>query len=139
MEKSLKWKVAMWCLMAIIAFWIVMLPVWCKAEPRPWSDDEKIMLIWSSAATLADMGTTIGFLGNSDNWEVNPILGHHPDPLAVITTLLITQAITATIAHFLPDLTLPLIGKVNMRHQLLYTKGSINASNACWNTRLEWR
>lgn len=138
MEKSLKWKIIMWSLAFVVAFWIVMLPVWCKAEPRPWSDDEKIMLVWSSAASLADIYTTNQFLKNPENWEVNPVLGHRPDPLAVISTLLITQAITVIIAHFVPDLELPLIGKVNMRQNLLYTKGSINTSNACWNTRLEW-
>lgn len=139
MENSLKRKVIMWGLMVIIAFWIVMLPAWCKAEPRPWTNDEKIMLAWSSAASVADMYTTISALRNPYNWEVNPVLGRRPNPLAVITTLLVTQIITATIAHFVPDLTLPLFGKVNMRQQLLYTKASINTSNACWNTRLEWR
>ena len=110
-----------------------------NAEPRPWTGEEKVLFLWSCGATLADMGTTVGFLGNPDNWEISPILGRRPDPLAVITTLLITQAITVTIAHFLPDLKLPLIGKVDMRKQLLYTKASINTSNFCWNTRLKWR
>jgi len=139
MEKSLKRKIVLWSLMLLVAFWIVMLPAWCKAEPRPWTGDEKIMLGWSIAAMVGDMGTTIGFLGNTDNWEVNPVLGRRPEPLAVITTLLFTQIITTTIAHFVPEITLPLFGKVNFRLQLLYTKASINTSNTCWNTRLDWR
>ena len=67
-------KTILWFLMLVIAFWIVILPALCRAEPRPWIGEEKTLFIWSCGATLADIGTTIGFLGNSDNWAGDPIL-----------------------------------------------------------------
>ena len=110
MEKSLKWKIFMWGLMLLILFWIIMLPVWCKAEPRPWTDGEKALLFWSTVATLADGYTTCRMLDDPDNWERNPILGKHPDNEQVVIYLSISQIVTVIIAHFWPDMRKYLLG-----------------------------
>ena len=129
----------MWGLMLLILFWIIMLPVWCKAEPRPWTSEEKSMLVWGGLGAAADIYTTLGFLNNPNNYETNPILGEHPEPLTVIIYLATEYIIAVITAHLWPDLTLPIIGKVNMRYQILYNRASQYTANACWNARLDWK
>ena len=139
MEKSLIWKIVMWSLMAIIAFWIIMLPVWCKAEPRPWTDDDKVLLTWGALGALADIYTTTQFLNNPNNWETNRALGRHPDALAVVSYIAAEYLISVTIGYFLPVINVPIFGKIDLRQQLLYNRASRYTSNSCWNTRLDWR
>ena len=121
-----------------ILFMCIFMTRCAYAEVRPWTPDEKVFLIWGAGAAAFDIYTTNKFLQNDDNWEVNPILGRHPDPLAVVTYIVSEYLVAVTIAHFWPDLKLPLIGKVNMRHQILYNRASRYTANSCWNTRLEW-
>ena len=128
----------MWIIMFLIALWILMLPVLCKAEPRPWSDDDKIFLIWGTVGAVADIYTTTQFLHNSANYEVNPILGRHPEPLAVVSYIVTEYLISVTIGYFLPEIDIPIFGKIDLRHQILYNRASRYTANACWNTRLDW-
>ncbi len=129
-EKLIAWVI----LIILAAFFCVWLPLCSKAyaEPRPWTDDEKNMFVWGALGAGADMY-------NPNNYEVNPIIGEHPSPLTVITYIASEYLFSVIIAHFCPDITLPLIGKVNMREQILYNRASRYTANACWNARLDWR
>ena len=122
----------------IVALWVLCLPLLCRAEVRQWTPDDKSMLAWGALGVAADIYTTTQFLNNPNNYETNPLLGRHPKPLTVVSYIVTEYLISVAIAHFCPDLTLPIIGKVNMRHQILYNRASQYTANACWNTRLDW-
>ena len=129
----------MWFLVGFVAIWIILLPFICRAEgPRPWSNDDKVLLIWGAIGAFADIYTTTQFLKNPNNYEVNPTLGRHPKPLAVVSYIVAEYLMSVTIAHFLPVIELPIFGKINLRHQLLYNRAARYTANACWNARLDW-
>lgn len=97
-----------------------------NAEPRSWTKDEKILLFWSSMASIADMYTTCRALDDPDNWEINPILGRQPEDGQVIIYMSLSQIATVIIAHFWPD----------MRKKLLTGKATINTGFAIHNDNL---
>ena len=97
-----------------------------NAEPRPWTKEEKILLFWSSMASVADMYTTCNALSDPDNWEINPMLGRHPGNGQVIIYMSFSQIVTVIIAHFWPD----------MRKRILTGKATINTVFAIHNDNL---
>jgi len=97
-----------------------------SAEPRAWTEEEKILLFWSSMASIADMYSTCRALDNPDNWEINPMIGKHPENERVVVFLSLSQIATVIIAHFWPD----------MRKVLLQGKATINTTFAIHNYNL---
>jgi hypothetical protein len=65
-------------------------------------------------------------LDDPDNWEMNPMLGRHPDNEQVVIYLSFSQIVTVIIAHFWPD----------MRKYLLTGKACINTGCAINNYNL---
>ncbi len=135
-----KKRMAFWFLVGVVATWILilMLPASCRAEPKPWSESEKIVLAWSILASVADMYTTTQAMNNPYNYEVNPIIGRHPSDGKVVLCLGISQVIAVAIAHWHPVIDFPLIGKVNMRHGFLGFKAVVNTACAINNSFLDW-
>ena len=131
-------NIAMWILMVLVALWIVSLPAICKAETKPWTKGEKTVLAWSIAAVAADMFTTCRMLDNPYNYETNPALGRHPSDGKVVVYLSISHIVCVAISHWVPEITLPIIGKVNMRYSLLGSKAALNTYYAIGNTQLDW-
>lgn len=93
---------------------------------RPWTKEEKGLLLWSSMASMADMYTTCRALDDPANWEINPILGRHPENEQVVIYMSFSQIATVTIAHFWPDI----------RKTLLIGKATINTGFAIHNDNL---
>ena len=110
----------------------------CATAPRPWTPGEKTVLGWSVLASALDGYTTIQFLKNPNNYEVNPIMGKHPSNGKVIITLGLSELIAVAISHWYPVIDFPLIGKVNMRYGLLGMKAMVNSACAINNTQLDW-
>ena len=132
-------RMILWIIVFLIGFWILLIPFLCKAEsPRPWSSDDKQLILWGGLAALADIYTTTQFLNNPYYYEVNPILGRRPDALAVVSYIAAEYLISVTIGYFLPEIEIPIFGKIDLRQQLLYNRASRYTANACWNTRLDW-
>ncbi|HUT43843.1 MAG TPA: hypothetical protein VMW95_05860, partial [Desulfobacterales bacterium] len=70
---------------------------------RPWTNEEKTLLLWSSMASMADMYTTCRAIENNpDNREINPMMGRHPDNEHVVIYMSFSQITTIIIAHFWP-------------------------------------
>ena len=96
------------------------------AGARPWTKQEKALLVASCAATIADMTTTIQMLDNG-NWETNPIMGKHPSSSKVIITMTATEIFTIILAHYFEG----------FRSWILGTKTVLNTGLAIHNTRLD--
>ena len=147
----------MWVLMAIVVVWIMLLPALCKAYdidlvcistnrtyiadksgPRPWTEGEKTVLVWSVAAVAADMFTTCRMLDNPNNYEMNPWLGEHPSDGKVVAVLSLSHLAMVIISHWVPEITLPIVGKINLRYSLLGSKAALNTYFAINNTQLDW-
>ena len=112
----------------------------CSSLPkaRPWTTSEKIVAGWSVLASAADAYTTTQALNNPYNYEVNPLLGKRPSDGKVIVYLGLSQLIALAISHWYPDVELPLIGKVNMRHGFLGFKAIVNTGCVVNNSQLDW-
>lgn len=93
-----------------------------------WTPQEKMLGGFSCLAAAADGYTTIRFLNNPDNYEMNPILGKHPSDTEVIMYMITSQFIALTIAHFLPQ----------YRSWILGGKTTVNLGFAIHNTKLDW-
>jgi len=93
-----------------------------------WSKGDIMWGVASTVATAADGYTTIRFLNNPDNYEMNPGLGRHPSDEQVILMLATTQGISLALAHFFPKL----------RPWLLGGKTIVNTSFAIHNYQLDW-
>jgi len=153
-----KKDLAMWILMVLVALWIVSLPALCKAYdpdlagistnltyiseyksgPRPWTKGEKTVLAWSVGAVVADMFTTCRMLDNPYNYEMNPVLGKHPSDGKVVAVLSLSHIVCVAISHWVPEIDLPIIGKVNMRYSLLGSKAALNTYYSINNAQLDW-
>ena len=88
---------------------VCLFPSLARAEIRPWSDDEKILLFWSCLASVADQYTTCRALSNDNNWEINPMLGRRPSNEKVVIYLSVSQIVTVLVTHFWPDMRIPLL------------------------------
>lgn len=110
----------------IILVVIALLVSSCAYSPRPWTQNEKVALGWSVAASLADMYTTTRALDEEGTYETNPILGKHPSDGEVFVALISSEVITVLIAHYWPDFRIP----------LLCGKAALNTGFAVHNTRL---
>ena len=125
----------MWFLVGVVAMWILLLPFIVRAEaPRPWTEGEKTVLVWSCLAVVADMYTTCRGLDNPYNYEINPYLGRHPSDSRVIITLSLSHLALLAISHWVPEITLPIVGKINTRYSILGTKATANTVFAIHNT-----
>jgi len=93
-----------------------------------WTPQERILGGVSCLAAAADGYTTIRFLDNPNNWEMNPILGKHPSDTEVITYMMASQLAVLIIAHFCPK----------YRSWLLGGKTTVNLGFAIHNTTLDW-
>ena len=149
-------RIAMWILMVLVALWIVSLPSICKAYdpvlagmstnlthidksgPRPWTQGEKTVLWWSVLAIIADMFTTCRMWDNPNNYETTGGLGEHPSDGKVVAVLSLSHIVCVAVSHWVPEITLPIIGKVNMRYSLLGSKAALNTYYAIGNTQLDW-
>ena len=98
------------------------------AAPRPWTDGEKTILVWSVLAVGADIFTTCRALDNPYNYEINPYMSAHPSDGRVIITFSLTHLALITVAHFNPTL----------RYTLLGSKAALNTGFAIHNTTLDW-
>lgn len=114
--------------MKILNLLIILLLVSSCAHynPRPWTKHEKTALIWSCAASAADMYTTTQFLKEEGTYEINPLLGEHPSDAEVIGVLVTAQVLAIWISHYFPDLRIP----------LLCGKGAVHTGFAVHNTTL---
>ena len=108
------------------------------STPRPWTTGEKVTLGWSVLASAADAYTTTQALNNPYNYEANPLIGKHPSDGKVVVYLSISHIVCVAISHWVPEITLPIIGKVNMRYSLLGSKAALNTYYAIGNTQLDW-
>ena len=130
-------KRLMWFLVGVVAVWILLMPWICRADTiRPWTEGEKTVLVWSCLAVIADMYTTCRFLDNPYNYETNPYLGKHPSDSAVIITLSLSHLALLAISHWVPEINLPIVGKINTRYSLLGTKATLNTYFTINNTTL---
>lgn len=130
-------KRLMWFLVGVVAVWILLMPWICRAEsPRPWTEGEKVVLAWSCLAVVADMYTTCRALDNPYNYEINPMLGRHPSDSNVIIQLSLSHLVLVAISHWVPEINLPIVGKINTRYSLLGTKATLNTYFAINNTTL---
>jgi len=82
----------------------------CATRPRPWARQEKILLATSCLASAADAYTTIRFLDNDSNYEVNPWLGEHPTDRAVIISMVGVNALVILLVHYIPSWRVPVLG-----------------------------
>lgn len=105
---------------------VFFLSITACAGLRPWTKQEKTLLLWSSLASVADMYTTCNALSDPDNWEINPILGRHPGNEQVIAYMSFSQITTIIVAYFWPD----------MRKKILTGKATINTVFAIHNDNL---
>jgi hypothetical protein len=94
---------------------------------RPWTAAEKTLLITSWVAAGADYSTTKNALSNPNNYEMNPIMGEHPDDTKLITYMLSSQIIATGLAHFFPK----------YRKMLLGGKTVVNTGCAINNSQLD--
>ena len=108
------------------------------ASARPWTKGEKAVLGWSIIACGADMFTTCKFLNNPDNYEMNPAMGKHPSKGKIVISASLSHLICVGISHWVPEITLPIIGKVNMRYSFLGGKAGFNTYLAINNAQLDW-
>ena len=108
------------------------------ANPKPWTNGEKAVLVWSTLAAGADAYTTCRYNDNPNNYEMNPLLGRHPSDQKVIVFLSISQFLSVAFSHWFSEIELPLIGKVNTRYGLLGTKATLNTYFTIRNSQLDW-
>jgi len=82
----------------------------CAHSPRPWTKEEKLLLIASLFAVSADIYTTEKGLDTGNVYEQNPYIGKYPTD----TQLLIKSGIAYTGiligAHYLPHLRAKILG-----------------------------
>ena len=76
--------------------------------PRPWTKNEKIGAAFFVAGHLADTYTTIQHQNYPEIYEINPALGKHPSDSKVYMYMGATGAIGLLIAHYFPNLRLPI-------------------------------
>jgi len=95
------------------------------ASARPWTKEEKSLLVASCIASIADITTTLDGL-HDGNSEMNPIMGKYPSDTRVISTMVTSQVLTIIIAHYLDS----------FRSLILGTKTGINTSFALHNLKV---
>ena len=71
------------------------------ATAKPWTKDKKIAFSLSSAAVIADWGTTLDIKNYDNMYEMNPIMGRHPRDSTVHLYFLGTLATHYLIANYL--------------------------------------
>ena len=92
------------------------------ANVRPWTKQEKALLVASCLASVADVYTTMEVLDNG-GYELNPLVGKHPSDGKLITYMVTSQTLFTLLAHYLPD----------YRSLLLGSKAFVNAGCAMHN------
>jgi hypothetical protein len=108
--------------------WLIIVLLLTGCASRPWTQQEKILLGVSCVAMLADTYTTTRFLDNSNNYEMNPILGSHPSDTNVVMYMFSSQVVAIILAHYFPK----------YRSWILGIKTGLNTSGAVNNSALDW-
>ena len=93
-----------------------------------WTKTDTGLAVTSILATGFDTYTTERMLDNSQNYEMNPMMGRHPSDSRVIVTMGLTQVAVIGLAYFLP---------VKYRRALLTSKIIFNTGLAVHNLRLD--
>ena len=73
----------------------------CAHSPQPWTKAEKVLLVASCLATVADTYTTMEMRDNGYE-EMNPMMDEHPSDGEVIVVLGIGQIAAILLAHYWP-------------------------------------
>ena len=97
-------------------------------EPRIWTTEEKVLLGTAWGASAWEGYTTIRFLNNDGNHEMNPGLGPHPSAGKVVVVTIASNLIITGIVHFVPCL----------RKPVLTIKTFINLGFGIHNSTLDW-
>ena len=95
-------------------------------KPRPWTREEKALLVVSILAAGADLYTTEQALDRG-NYEMNPLIGEYPTDTELMIKLPVLQVSYWVLCHYWPQ----------MRMGLLGCKIAINTGNAIHNNKLE--
>ena len=95
-------------------------------KPRPWTTEEKVLLVGSILAAGADLYTTKKMRDRGHD-EINPLIGEHPTDTELMIKLPVLQLSYWVLCHYWPQ----------MRTGLLGCKITINTGNAIHNSRLE--
>lgn len=95
-------------------------------KPRPWTREEKVLLVVSILAAGADLYTTKQMLDRG-NYEMNPLIGKHPTDTELMIKLPVIQLSYWVLCHYWPK----------MRTGLLGCKITINTGLATHNSGLK--
>ena len=95
-------------------------------KPRPWTREEKVLLVVSILAAGADLVTTKQMLDRG-NYEMNPLVGRHPTDTGLMIKLPLIQLSYWVLCHYWPQ----------MRTGLLGCKITINTGFAIHNSKLK--
>lgn len=83
---------------------ICLVLVSCGTTPRPWTRNEKIVLVTSVLATGANIYETDRALDRGC-YEVNPAIKWSP-----VIGMMLSEALVIVISHYYPDVRFPLLG-----------------------------
>ena len=73
-----------------------------QPDPRPWTTEEKTLLVVSCLAAAADTYTQTRVFDN-DGYEANPIPGRHPPKSRFVGYMITSQMVAVLVAHYFPE------------------------------------
>ena len=89
---------------------LMLLPGCVTLQPRPWTMAEKALAVTSTLGVVADLYTTMRVLDRPNTYELNPLLGKHPEDAKLMAYMVVSQIVLLVIVHYCPELRKSFLG-----------------------------